>query len=208
MADSSNSNLRYLILTPDNPCNTTITDQETGEKVYTVKTEHPDHSYTKVTRVSDGELIASWQWREIRSDLLTLGKAPPVSSSGWLRKSKIPFVHSVYFDDDQKREYTWKGNAPGETLELYTKGKKNPIAQFKKQFRYTDRKQTPPQEVNIPAKLTLDPRAFEIQDLVVISFLLLEKERRIRDASASLMADSLAVPDFNGDYGSGRQPRK
>lgn len=76
---------------PDNPCNTTITDSESGEVVYTVITQHTDKKTVTRIRNAAGEVIASSEWRDVRSDILTLGQAVPVSSSAWLRKSMVPF---------------------------------------------------------------------------------------------------------------------
>jgi hypothetical protein len=79
-----------FVLEPDNPCNTTITDSDTGNFLYRVFTEHGNETVTKVER-ADGEIIASWEWRFFTSDRITLGKAPPVSVSAWLKTSLVPF---------------------------------------------------------------------------------------------------------------------
>ena len=44
------------------------------------------------------------------------------------------------------------------------------------------------------ATLVLTPRATEIQDLVVASFLFLEKTRRIRDTTLSNVSSTMATP--------------
>jgi hypothetical protein len=80
-----------LVLDPDNPCNTNLVDIEDGQILYQVATEHgPRQTVTRVAN-SAGEIIASWEWRDVRSDILTLGNTPPVSVSHWLRKSVVPF---------------------------------------------------------------------------------------------------------------------
>jgi hypothetical protein len=79
-----------LVLQPDNPSNTKITDNDTGELVYTVHTEHEKETITCL-KDADGTLVAQWEWRDTRSDILTLGNAKPMSSSAWLQKSLIPF---------------------------------------------------------------------------------------------------------------------
>ncbi len=75
----------------DNPCNTTIVDQD-GNIVYTVATEFPSAG-KPVTRVHDGigKLVAEWIWGDARSDLLTIRGRPQTSASSWLKKSFIPF---------------------------------------------------------------------------------------------------------------------
>ncbi len=75
----------------DNPCNTTILDQDRNT-FYTVATdfENPDKP---VTRVHDGigKLVAEWIWRDARSDILTIPGRPQTPASAWLKKSIIPF---------------------------------------------------------------------------------------------------------------------
>lgn len=79
-----------LVLQPDNPSNTKITDKDTGELVYTVHTEHEKKTITYL-KDADGTLVAQWEWHDVRSDILTLGNAKPMPSSAWLQKSLIPF---------------------------------------------------------------------------------------------------------------------
>lgn len=79
----------------DNPCNTTIVDQDRNT-FYTVATDfaNPDKP---VTRVHDGigKLVAEWIWRDARSDLLTIPGRPQTPASAWLKKSIIPFWEYV-----------------------------------------------------------------------------------------------------------------
>ena len=79
----------------DNPCNTTIVDQDRNT-FYTVATDfaNPDKP---VTRVHDGigKLVAEWIWRDARSDLLTIPGRPQTPASAWLKKSIIPFREYV-----------------------------------------------------------------------------------------------------------------
>ncbi|KAH6900900.1 hypothetical protein BKA70DRAFT_1115184 [Coprinopsis sp. MPI-PUGE-AT-0042] len=172
---------RIFLLTPDNPCNCTLVDRETDEIWYTVATEH--EGKTSTTKVMDGndQVIASWKWRDSSSDILTLGTTEPMPASAWLRKSFIPFNTTVSFTAKDNAKYNWKGNKYYLNLELYSEAdKKSPIAQFTKSTKMKDRTQNPPVETRTPATLTLDERGQEIQDLVVISFLMLEKEKRAK----------------------------
>ncbi|KAL0954565.1 hypothetical protein HGRIS_003525 [Hohenbuehelia grisea] len=73
-----------LTLQPDNPSNTTLVDVASGKTLYIVKADFEPKAITRVRRANadgDGEVVASWEWRDIRSDVLTLGTAPPVSAS-------------------------------------------------------------------------------------------------------------------------------
>ncbi|KIM40466.1 hypothetical protein M413DRAFT_445923 [Hebeloma cylindrosporum] len=182
-----------LVLQPDNPSNTKITDKDTGELVYTVHTEHEKETITYV-KDAEGKILAQWEWHDTRSDIVTLGNAKPMPSSVWLRKSLIPFNSSVSFKDDKARSFKWKGVEGGGQMELYSSEEKNhPIAAFSKSLRYTDRKVNPPAQVFRDATLTLGTRAQEITNLVVISFLMLEKTRRMKETSQGSVASALAV---------------
>ena len=79
-----------LIFETDNACNTRIFDSDTGALVYDVTTVHDKETVTKVKR-DDGETIASWEWHDLKSDVITLGRSPPVPVDAWLRKSMLPF---------------------------------------------------------------------------------------------------------------------
>ena len=79
-----------LVFETDNVCNTRIFDSDTDALVYDVTTEIGKETVTKVKR-DDGETIASWEWHDFRSDVITLGQSPPVSVDAWLRKSLLPF---------------------------------------------------------------------------------------------------------------------
>lgn len=104
------------------------------------------------------------------------------------------------FKDDAGRQFKWKGNAPGLALEvcsrlppsqrprpnncylqLFSEDDKfaQPIARFHRSRK--DNRTDPPGQ--IPATLVLAPRAVEIQDLVVSSFLFLDRARRISETS-------------------------
>ncbi|KAG8740727.1 hypothetical protein FRC10_003932 [Ceratobasidium sp. 414] len=73
---------------------------------------------------------------------------------------------------------------------LFEKGGKEGIAGFKKS------RLDHASGVVSPAVLTLSPRAVEIADLVVVSFLVLEKQRRMDDASSNNKADAFTSADI------------
>ncbi|KAH6911688.1 hypothetical protein BKA70DRAFT_1398494 [Coprinopsis sp. MPI-PUGE-AT-0042] len=177
---STTPSVRVFNLIPDNPCNCTIVDQETDEIWYTVSTQYFGGKHT-VTKVMDGDdnVIASWRWREYRGDILTLGSVGPMNASTWLRKSWFPLTSSVSFCGKDSAKYTWKSDLPRFELELYSskedqnkppENSGRPIAQFTKSVK--GRQQ--------PAALSLDSRGQEIRDLIVISFLMLEKDNRMK----------------------------
>ncbi|ESK95869.1 hypothetical protein Moror_12367 [Moniliophthora roreri MCA 2997] len=182
-----------LILEPNNPCNTNISDSEDGRILYQVATEHAKRTVTRV-RNTAGQTIASWEWRDTRSDIISIGNGAPVPVSAWLKKSMMPFKDTVTFQDAAGNTYKWKGNAPGLSLELFCEGdKRHPIARFIKPHRILNQDRSHPPQWT-PAQLILDGRAEEIQDLVVISFLVLERTRRANENSTSNRADVLGQP--------------
>ncbi|KAH9928335.1 uncharacterized protein B0H18DRAFT_254950 [Fomitopsis serialis] len=134
-----------LTLTPDNPCNTTVTDAS-GKVLYVVYTENGKNAST--TRVFEGNsdtVVAELQWSDTGLVLgkVTLRGGKTVPTREWMSKSKIPFNDSVAFKDESGRRYKWKGLSPGRALELYTEddGFKQPIAGFHKSI--TDRRVAP-----------------------------------------------------------------
>lgn len=188
------SDLLILVFQPDNPCNTTIIDEETRKVMYQVATEHEKSS--TVTRVKNavGESIASWEWRDVRSDIITLGNGTPTSVSSWLKKSLVPFKDTVTFKDASGRNFKWKGNGPGMQFELYIETDKiSPIAQFRKSRRVANAETK-------AATLTVNNIGEEIMDLVVVSFLVLEKARRGTETSTLNRADGAALGAFSAGF--------
>jgi hypothetical protein len=95
----SDSEIATFILTPDNPCNTTITDSETEKILYIVETQHDNKRTITRVRNSEGTTLASSEWRDVQSDIITLGESgTPVSVSAWLKKSIVPFKEYVSTD--------------------------------------------------------------------------------------------------------------
>ncbi|KAL4252332.1 hypothetical protein ABKN59_002573 [Abortiporus biennis] len=157
-------------LNPDNVVNCTLATDE-GRTAYTVITEHT----TKATFTQT------------------------VSLGDWLKKSLIPFKGEVTFSDDKKRLYKWKGNLAGVELELYNEDDKykDPIAKFHKRRRLPNPEDSSKPPIWTESKLILTERAAEIQDLVVASFLFLEKSRRTNETTSQNRADVTLMPAFN-----------
>lgn len=188
----SQSDLHELTFETDNPCNTTIVDSDTSKVLYQVATEHGQETVTGVKNGA-GETIASWVWKDVRSDVITLGNLKPVPVSAWLKKSLVPFKDTVTLQDNAGRNLKWKGNGPGLSFELYSEGdKKEPLVRFHKSRTIWNRAVQPPTSAIEPARLVMDSRGVEIQDIAVVSFLVLEKSRRARENSTMNRADSIA----------------
>ncbi|KAG8736009.1 hypothetical protein FRC11_002902 [Ceratobasidium sp. 423] len=128
-------------------------------------------------------VIATLQWREVFSDKISFGGKSAVSVSSIFKKRFMSTT--VSFLDDQGCKYEWRGYGAGLQMVLFEKGEKEGIAGFKRsRLNHTTQKLD-------PAVLTLTPRAMEIADLVVVSFLALEKNRRMDDNSSNNKADAM-----------------
>lgn len=102
------SELLVLEFQPDNPCNSVITSQSTGEHLYTVRTDVGDKDSVTTVLDCNGKELAHWVWREHRSDLLTFtsvygASAKPLSASAWLSSSIIPFNEYVSVEGELVR---------------------------------------------------------------------------------------------------------
>lgn len=83
-----------LILDPDHPCKTRISkDTRHGEVLYIVETDtvHPNKKTITSVRRPTGEVLATFEWKEFKSDVVTLGSGEPMSAGNWLKKSIVPF---------------------------------------------------------------------------------------------------------------------
>ena len=80
-----------LTLSPDNPCNTTLLNED-GKELYHVHTEHGSATTTFV-KDADGQVLASLEWRDVLPDKVTLGQNSkgPMSIPDWLHTSLVPF---------------------------------------------------------------------------------------------------------------------
>ncbi|KAG5733423.1 hypothetical protein E4T56_gene11756 [Termitomyces sp. T112] len=177
------TDLYELTFEHDNPCNTTIFDGETGKILYQVVTEHGKNTVTRVDK-ADGETIASWVWRDILPDIITIGNGKPLSVGSWLKKSLVPLKNTVALKDHRGRSLTWKGNGPGLSLELFLdEDSTRPVARFCKSRPVWNGNQYTTPTTTEPARLLMDNRGLEIQEIAVVSFLVLEKSRRAGEKS-------------------------
>ncbi|KAH9928332.1 uncharacterized protein B0H18DRAFT_254759 [Fomitopsis serialis] len=172
-----------LYLSTDSPRDTTLTDSS-GQVLYDVHTECDNGTFT--THVSEGDVdlkaveVARLRWTGVNLHAGTVtvafreGQTLPVRE--WLCKSKMPFnKDSVTFVDGEGRKYKWK------RYELYCEDDdyKQSIAAFHKSS--VDESAKPPAPKEIRAMLKLSPRAEQVDDQVVCSFLFTEIERRMKE---------------------------
>jgi len=195
-----------LNLSDNNPFNTTFVDADSGKAVYSVKTEHEDSengekTWTTIKRLEgNGEevVLCKSEWRNVLSDLITMGqRTEAIPANTWLKKSVIPFVSHVTFIANDGKEYIWKGNDIGSSLELYShEDKKSPIAKYQKP-RYVasgSKERTPP-------ALLFDERGAEVMDDVLVTWCLLEKTRRGRDPEPNSQLRTHGSPGVIGMMG-------
>jgi len=115
----------------------------------------------------------------------------------------------VRFTDPHGQKLKWKGYAAGLSLQVRTPetcngiskskhiqlfsedDKSGPLARFVKSRKVMDRKVTPPTTTWHNARFIMDHRCAAVQDLVIISFLVLE--RRHREAENSIKDRTLAI---------------
>ncbi|TBU63091.1 hypothetical protein BD310DRAFT_842774 [Dichomitus squalens] len=178
-----------LVLSPDDPSNTTIYDAADGTEVYTVSTQRRWNGTTTYIVNVHGAVVAALQERYLVSDRLILGRDPPMPLHEWLRinMANISVNMNASFKDESGRKYKWKGNVVGHrgALELFTKDDEytEPIARFDRSHPQgvsgaQSGSSTEHQHRPRPATLSLTLRALEIRDSVVTSLLVLEKQRR------------------------------
>jgi len=177
-----------LTLTLENDCpwSTNFLDPE-GEVLYETRTYFQgDTNYTAIRNDKD-EIIGTLRWKETLPDEIMLRGSKFKSIVGWLKKSWIPMNYTVAMKDDAGRGYVWMGNAPGLQLQLYTaedKKKTEPIAISKSSYLIPntatggDPSAPRPPPTRALATLTLTDRAQEVRDLVVVSFVVLEKGKK------------------------------
>jgi len=170
-----------LVFSKDDPCNTTITER--GRIAYVVETRReasksgPNAPIVIYTDVYDGHqlLIATLRWNDLASDTVTWTskgwEGEPLSN--WLKKNILPFNRTATFKDDQDRKFKWDKNGPHRQFQL--------LAEDKERIAYFDRAQPYVHEGNpvaTPSRLVLTSRAETMREMVVLSFLFLEKDRR------------------------------
>ncbi|VDB84764.1 unnamed protein product [Peniophora sp. CBMAI 1063] len=194
--ESTTPDLYTLTFGRDNPSNTTIYDAS-GLALYTVATDLSNIS-KPVTRLHRGDatLVAEWTWRgTLRSDLLTFPGRPTAPASDWLKKSKMPFTSTATFTA-KGRELKWANNAPGLALQLFApESKSEPVARYTRQ--HADRSADDPTTV-VPSRLLIKGSVQDVQDEIVVSFLLLERRRREKESDAVSRASAVAVDSSFG----------
>ncbi|KAI0346072.1 hypothetical protein BDW22DRAFT_716198 [Trametopsis cervina] len=206
----SKADILSLTLTRDNPSNTTLVSQE-GVTLYVVVSEHTKKAMVTTVRDAHEKVVASLEWREVLPDKVVYGDKKAISMGDWMKRSLIPFKDDVTFTDDEGRKYKWKGNSAGRSFELYSADDNyaSTIARFYRSRRIPVTPPSDPTEgfastptlvntpTTAPARLDLTPRAVQIQDLVVTSFLFLEKTRQINETESQSRADVLGTPALN-----------
>jgi len=175
-----------LELTHDSPSHSNLIPIGEDKPIYRVTTDYPEgkHPLTVVVD-SSGNFIASLEWRPVFADLVVFGdeNGTPQKISRWM-SCRIFKGEKVNFQDDQGRKYHWRGytpwgDNPSASLKLYAEDSPDyPIVTYLCPPGMTKTSEVRPGGQR--PKLILQPRAVEIQDLAVVSWLFLEKARRVK----------------------------
>ncbi|KAG8954432.1 hypothetical protein FRC04_011759 [Tulasnella sp. 424] len=199
---SQRSSVTVWVLSNDNPSNTKILDTTDHNKaIYLVKPDfNGKYTITNMYRMQDGgtegEIFGYIEWHDILPDQISFKGAKKVRKGSYFSNGGS-FAHN--FKDEQGRKYTWKGIGSGLSPSLHCDdnfNRKVPIAQFTRSR--LDHSVDPPAVV--PAQIYLTPRALEIKDLLLFTFLVLEKGRRSKETSegnrmSAWRAESQAAPN-------------
>ncbi|KIJ28948.1 hypothetical protein M422DRAFT_269733 [Sphaerobolus stellatus SS14] len=140
-------------------------------------------SYNTVTTITDDEdvLIASLVWNENLPDTVIYG-GQPTSINNWMHRPLLDASKRT-FQDEKGRKYEWRNIRKYRRMELYAEDKpEESIIRFlpaNKDFKTGE---------ITTSKLILTERAAEIYELVIVSFLFLEKTRRRKEKEAERLA--------------------
>ncbi|KAG8984177.1 hypothetical protein FRB90_005488 [Tulasnella sp. 427] len=179
---SQRNSVTIWTLSNDNPHNTKILDTTDHNKiVYNIKPDFEGkHTMTNMYKgEGEGTPLGYIEWHEFFSDQISFKGAKKVKKGSYFSNGGS-FAHT--FKDEQGRMYKWKGIGPGLVPSLHCDDNFNPkvpIAQFTRSRM--DRSVNPPAVV--PAQIFLTPRAMEVKDLVLFTFMVLEKGRRSKETS-------------------------
>jgi len=173
-----------LIMHPDNTNNTILYRRGTSEILYTVKTDISATRTTFSTPNDNGVPLALLQRREILSDNITFKGVETKKVKSWLKYGGIASIHFPATFEENGKAYIWKASIVGQ-LSLYLASDPNtPIAWFEK----SKKRVVDGRVVVHKAFLALQPEAVEIQDVAVLSFLVLEQKNRMAQKALDLSA--------------------
>ncbi|KAG8906399.1 hypothetical protein FRB99_006994 [Tulasnella sp. 403] len=208
---SQRSNVTVWTFSNDNPNNTRILDSN-NEAIYEIKPDFEGkRTMTNMRRLKEdgsaGAVFGYIEWHDYTPDKICFNGGEKIRKGSFF-SSAGPMSYAVTFKDTQGRRYTWKGLGAALQLALHANDSVNPklpIAMFQKS-RY-DRSVEPPEPH--PAQLFLTDRAMEVKELVLFTFLVLEKGRRTKEASednrmSSMKAEaSMGIGDAARSIGDG-----
>jgi len=168
-----------LRLTEDNPIQTQILS-ETGEVLYTVTTSSSKwHTKTAIKRGScsssasgdeeapDESIVATLKWKDVLPDKVVGEDQPQINHCKFLKSTASIFEISG-------KSYSWIGKGQHDQPQLQEDGVGGAIVRFE-----NARRNLMTWEMD-PATLWIHHRALDILDTVVVTFLVLEKNRRAK----------------------------
>ncbi|KAL0945581.1 hypothetical protein HGRIS_014741 [Hohenbuehelia grisea] len=179
-----------LYFTPDNMKNSVISLGTANGKTMYIIESNPAVTRMTLRRGTDSTPFAIVQRREIIPDKLSLHGGEPFRVNKWFHYSGFFDVFPVSLEI-QGSQFVWKSSMMGE-LSLYSAFALNtPIAWYQcAQKRVIDGR-----PVITAAYLVLRPDATPIQDMVVLSFILLEHKSRMNRKADELVVGRAAGID-------------
>jgi len=167
-----------LSFSRDVPTNTVLSASD--DLGYVVETKTTGRNATTTYSRKNGEVVAALEWHDAFSDQITIGNEPKTRLSKRFRKPNL-LSSSFIFQGTDGKDYKWKGIGCGVQAQLFINGEAEVISTF-------DRSQGFPLR---PATLRIEPRGVPMMDLIVVSFLALEKNGRVKEKSSDALALSV-----------------
>ncbi|KDQ21157.1 hypothetical protein BOTBODRAFT_194017 [Botryobasidium botryosum FD-172 SS1] len=168
----SNDNPLHTILSSPHGVNYVIETQSKGPKAWT--------TYSR----DNGDVLATLEWRDTLSDKITIGDGPSTRLSKLFRRSNL-WGSSFILRGPDGEKYKWKGIGCGIQRQLHVSGSPEVVSTFCR-----SRKDRKTGEMR-PATLRVRASGMHMIDLIVISFLALEKGGRIKEKNARLSANAI-----------------
>ncbi|KAF7437469.1 hypothetical protein PC9H_004310 [Pleurotus ostreatus] len=177
---------KILYLTPDNVKKCTITlDLKDPEQTQYIVDSNLELTYMHVRRPYDppDQPLATLQRREVLPDKISFRGGEKIKVKSWLRPLKAFSTFPAAFEENGTT-YVWDASIVGQ-LSMYKASEPDtPIAWFQSSRKLVmDGVPTV-----LPAFLVLQPDAADIQDLTVVSFLILEQKARMSNKRTELLS--------------------
>ncbi|KDR82277.1 hypothetical protein GALMADRAFT_207546 [Galerina marginata CBS 339.88] len=186
-----------FVMQPDNTNATTLYRRGNSDILYNVKTDISGTKTTFSTPHDNNAPLALLQRREIVSDKITFKGVETKKVKSWLKYGGVASIHFPATFEENGKGYIWKASIVGQLSLYLASDPDTPIAWFER----SKKRVVDGQVVVHKAFLALQPEALEIQDVTVLSFLILEQKNRMAQKAMDLSAGRAIA---SGQGGSGQ----